>query len=282
MSRIVLLTIGCCLCSSAARGDAPDCSDARSPQTSIETAEQLFEQWLAHRPEPEAFTAKCATRKYDFAFGVERLSTISLQWHSPDRWEVRIEPVKITDAMKSARDKPGAKVRRRQDGTPYYLESDEHDTLSRESNVMVLGHDGEQVTFEVEPSEAHPTESPHSWLSRLVPTEAVDLSAFLFFQPNEVQERCVVTSLQPVVTSENSETIRFTVKPRSAKDSKQWKRADVVLDTQTWTPLHVRVVYPSDSGEEVYSFRSYQPLGSSEAKGDNTKPSLDEPPGVAK
>lgn len=284
MSRIVLLTIGCCLCNSAERGDAPDCPDVTSSDTSIETAEQLFEQWLAHRPEPEAFTVKCVTRSYDLAFGVERLGMTSLQWHNREHWEVRSEPLKITDAMRSARDKSGAKVRRKQDGTPYQLESIEAESYwLRESDIIVCSHDGEQLTLEIEPASLRSAESVFSWLPNwLPPTEALDWPAFLFFQPKEVQERCVVSSIRPMAASGGSKTVRLTFQPRSATAAGMWKRADVILDTQTWTPLHVRVVNPAESGEEVFSFRSYQPLVDPKTQAGATEPSLEEIPDVAK
>jgi hypothetical protein len=50
---------------------------------------------------------------------------------------------------------------------------------------------------------------------------------------------------------------RLSARPLISEQAASWKSAKVVLDTQTWKPLHIKVVEPSGTFEQIYSFSDW-------------------------
>ncbi len=224
-----------------------------------EALSELIEQWKTQYQESQGTSAEFFRRTYDNAFSIECLVKGKMTWVSPDTWSIETEPVEITPAMKTAREAPDARVKRSRNGKPYDLTSDsDPSSFSFDGIVLIVNQGMENEThINVPKVNARPTE--YSWLTRMCDTMILQFGdrppVLLFASPELILERCKLTLAEE--WSPGDAQARMKVRPLTDEQAASWRSADVILDTQAWKPLHVKIVCPSCNAEYVHSFRDW-------------------------
>jgi TIGR03009 family protein len=236
-----LLTI---FCASAAFAQQP--SQARI-QEQIRRSQvdpelwDVLEEWSEKSANVKRLEGEILLRTYDTTFGVERLGEGYFYYASPDKGRLDLNAVPIAPAMLKARNKPDAKVRRK-NGVPFKLES--------EDPVKWICDGVQVISMRVAEKKASVGQLPKHLRGKNIMDGPLP---FLFgLPPLEAVNRFSMV-LQQKPTQQNP-FAKIQAKPRRSEDAKAWKSAQIILDTNTGLPAHVRLVKPAGTLEEIYSF----------------------------
>lgn len=202
---------------------------------------RVLEDWSRKSAAIERLEGEILRRTYDTAFGVERIGEGYFYFEAPDKGRLDLDAYPITPKMRADRQKKGAKVRRKE-GVPYKLESDQ-----REKWVC----DGKRIiSVEVEDKTATVGKLPEELRGRNIMNGPLP---FLFGLP----PADAVARFEIEMTRRPTQKNPFAwlkAKPKRSDDQREWREADVILDTRTGLPSHVRLIKPSETLEEVYRF----------------------------
>ena len=236
-----LLTIFCASAASAQKaGKSRTQEQIRRNQVDPELWDVL-EEWSEKSANVKRLEGEILRRTYDTTFGVERLGEGYFYYTSPDKGRLDLNAVPVAPTMLKARNKPGAKVRKK-NGVPFKLESEDPVKWICDG-VQVISLSVEGKTAEVAQLPKHLRgknimDGPLPFLFGLPPLEAVNRFSM---------------ELQQKPTPQNP-FAKIQAKPRRSEDANAWKSAQIILDTNTGLPAHVRLVKPSGTLEEIYSF----------------------------
>ncbi len=238
-----LLTIICATSVSAQQAGQPR-SGSQSGGQQAQVDPDLWEvlkNWSEKSAAITRLEGHVVRRKYESTFGVEYLGEGYFYFESPDKGRLDLNPYEVTEQMLQARQKPDARVRRK-NGKPYKLQSDQPEKWICDGLRV--------ITMEVEKKSATVSQLPEELRGTNIMNGPMP---FLFgLPPNEAVSRFRLTLVQRP-TARNPYA-RLHAEPKRAHDAKAWKEAEVILDTRTGLPAHVKLLRPSGTLEEVYSF----------------------------
>lgn len=213
------------------------------PQEITKEVWQLLDAWAKQSSEITKLEGKHERHVYDDAFKIEKVSNGKFWFESPDKGRIDVFPIKIAAAMIAARNKPDAKVERKDDGTPYELKSDDAerwlcdgikifdiDDLKKTAKVVHLPPDlrGQNIM-----------NSPLPFLFGLPPEKAV--------QRFHME---LVKDFRP-----DYEVVLLRATPKLRQDADNWKEAQIFLNTKTYLPDAVKLLDPAGTKRTVYTFQ---------------------------
>ena len=180
-------------------------------------------------------------RKYETTFGVERMGEGYFYYEAPDKGRLDLHAVKITPQLLAERNKKDANVKRRK-GIPYKLVSEQPEKwVCDGERIISMGVDEKTATVGKLPEELQGKNimnGPLPFLFGLPPQEAVNRFTL------ELTRR--PTQQNPFAW--------LKATPKRPDDAKEWREAEVILDTKAGLPAYVRLLKPSGNLEEVYRF----------------------------
>ncbi len=246
-SLVILVSLAVfCVAATFAQQPEPGGPDTSRAVQRIDVDPELWrvlEDWSEKSAGFERLEGEILRREYETTFAVERVGTGYFYYETPDKGRLDLNAVKITPQMLTARSQKGAKVKRRKkDGAPFTLES---------GQPMKWVCDGQRIInidVDVKTASVHklPEElrggnimnGPLPFLFGLPPLEAVNRFALkLTRRPTQQSPFAILKAI-----------------PKRSDDASSWKEAEVILDTRTGLPAHVRLLRPSGNLEDVYSF----------------------------
>lgn len=192
---------------------------------------------------------------YDSTFLMERRAVGEFWFETPDKGRIDLKP--CPDARLPPPNENKQRINPRKlgpNGQPFYVQAD---AASRWvcTGSLLLYIDDEQKTYEVMeiPPHLQGQNISKSPLPFLFGVNAQNMEARYFLAPGSVTELYG----RPVV--------HVVASPKLQADSKEWQRAEVMLDPGTyfkdaegqpiWAPVAIKLLDPSGQSETVYFFR---------------------------
>ena len=203
----------------------------------------VLKDWSEKSAGFERLEGEILRREYETTFAVERVGTGYFYYEAPDKGRLDLNAVTITPQMLTAREQKGAKVKRREkDGAPFTLESGQPmKWICDGQRVINIDVDVKTASVNKLPEElrgGNIMNGPLPFLFGLPPLEAVNRFALkLTRAPTQQSPFAILKAI-----------------PKRSDDASSWKEAEVILDTRTGLPAHVRLLRPSGNLEDVYSF----------------------------
>lgn len=206
--------------------------------------ERLLTDWAASSQKVKRLEGDHLRRVYDLVYEVEKLSKGRFYYETPDKGRINITPVEITKLMLQQRESGEARTKKRKDGTPFELKSDQEECWSC---------DGSRVyELDVAKKEARVAQLPTDMQGQNIMDSPLP---FLFGMPPEKAKRRFEMSLiRPI--DPKSGTASLHILPRLPQDAASWASADVILDLKTFLPKAVQLVDPAETKITVYSFEN--------------------------
>lgn len=203
----------------------------------------VLEDWSEKSTGFTRLEGQVLRRTYDTTFAVEQVVRGYFYYEAPDKGRLDLDTVEINQKMLAARQKKGAKVRRK-NGEPFKLE-----TGLSEKWVC----DGQRIiNIEVDSKSAEVHKLPEELQGRNIMNGPLP---FLFgLPPLRAVNRFTLNLIR--LPSEQSPFAILKAQPKRPDDASSWQEAEVILDTRTGLPAHVRLLRPSGKQEDVYSFSS--------------------------
>lgn len=203
---------------------------------------QLLTDWSASSDRIEQLHGKHQRRVYDLAFQTERISQGEFGYAKPDKGRITMTPMKITKELLASRNRPDARVERKQDGTPFDLRPD---------NAERWLCDGERVyDIDEEAKEARIAQLPPEQRGKNIMNTPLP---FLFgMPPRQAIKRFrikIVKDFRP-----QQQYVALQIEPRTMADKRSWILAQVMLDTKSYLPRSVRLTDPAKTKETTYTF----------------------------
>lgn len=206
--------------------------------------EQLLRDWAAASDKIKRLEGGHLRRVYDMINEVEKLSQGRFYYETPDKGRINITPVEITGKMLDQRASGEVPTKKRKDGKPFDLKSDQEECWSC---------DGLRVfEMDVAQKQARVAQLPADMQGKQIMDSPLP---FLFGMPPEkAKRRFEISLMRPI----NPETGRASlhILPRLPQDAGNWASADVILNLNTFLPDAVQLVDPAGTKITVYSFSS--------------------------
>lgn len=225
-----------------APGEA-DGAQAQPPQQPSPQLWKLLTDWEKGSAAINTLEGRHQRRIYDDTFKVEKLAQGEFWYAGPDKGRIDISEVKITPEMLASRNDPQAKVERDESGKPYELKSD-----SQRRWIC----DGDKL-FDIddERKEARVTNLPPENRGANIMNTPLP---FLFgMPPNDALKRYDI-QLDDSNDRANPPYALLTIYPRWPGDKKNYKKAQVYLNTENYLPIAVKLIDPAETTRTVYSF----------------------------
>lgn len=204
---------------------------------------KLLSDWEKGSAAIKTLEGRHQRRIYDDTFKVEKLAQGKFWYSGPDKGRIDISEVKVTPEMLAARNDPKAKVERDENGKPYDLKSD---------NQRRWICDGAKL-FDIddERKEARVTNlPPENRGSNIMNTPL----PFLFgMPPNDALKRYDI-QIDDINDRANPPYALLTIHPRWPGDKRNYKIAQVYLNTENYLPIAVKLIDPAETKRTVYSF----------------------------
>ena len=206
--------------------------------------ERLLTDWAASSQKIKRLEGDHLRRVYDLVYEVEKLSQGRFYYETPDKGRINITPVEITKLMLQQRETGEARTKKRKNGTPFELKSDQEESWSC---------DGSRVyELDVAKKEARVAQLPADMQGKNIMDSPLP---FLFGMPPEKAKRRFEMSLiRPI--DPKSGTASLHLLPRLPQDAASWASADVILDLKTFLPKAVQLVDPAGTKITVYTFEN--------------------------
>ena len=205
--------------------------------------ERLLTDWAASSQKIKRLEGDHLRPVYDLVYEVEKLSQGRFYYETPDKGRINITPVEITKLMLQQRESGEARTKKRKDGMPFELKSDQEECWSC---------DGSRVyELDVEKKEARVAQLPTDMQGKNIMDSPLP---FLFGMPPEKAKRRFEMSL--IRLDPKSETASLHILPRLPQDAASWASADVILSLKTFLPKAVQLVDPAGTKITVYSFEN--------------------------
>jgi len=195
--------------------------------------ERLLTDWAASSEKIRRLEGDHLRRVYDLVYEVEKLSQGRFYYETPDKGRINITPVEITKLMLQQRESGEARTKKRKDGMPFELKSDQEECWSC---------DGLRVyELDVAKKEARVAQLPTDMQGKNIMDSPLP---FLFGMPPEKAKRRFEMSLiRPI--DPKSGTASLHILPRLPQDAASWASADVILDLKTFLPRAGQLVDPA-------------------------------------
>ena len=206
--------------------------------------EQLLQNWASASDKIDRLEGEHLRRVYDMVYEVEKLSQGRFYYQRPDNGRINITPVQVTKEMLTQRAKDEVPTKKKKDGKPFDLKSDEDECWCC---------DGQRVyELDVAIKEARVAQVPADMQGKNIMDSPLP---FLFGMPPEkAKHRFDISLLRPIDLK--SGLAKLHILPRLPQDAGNWASADVILDLNTFLPKHVQMVDPAGTKITVYSFSS--------------------------
>ena len=204
--------------------------------------EQLLRDWAASSEKIQRLEGEHLRRVYDLPYEVEKLSQGRFFYETPDRGRINIKSVEITRKMLDQRANDEVPIRKRKNGTPFELKSDQEECWAC---------DGLRVyEMDIAKKEARVAQLPADMQGKNIMDSPLP---FLFGMPPEkAQRRFQMSLLRPLDLKSGKASLHIL--PRLPQDAGSWASADVILDLKTFLPIAVQLVDPAGTKITVYSF----------------------------
>jgi TIGR03009 family protein len=204
--------------------------------------ERLLTDWAASSENIKRLEGDHLRRVYDLVYEVEKLSQGRFYYETPDKGRINITPVEITEKMLAQRKSSKVPTKKRKDGTPFELKSDQDECWSC---------DGSRVyELDVAKKEARVAQLPADMQGKNIMDSPLP---FLFGMPPEKAKRRFEMSLMPPIDPKSGRA-SLHILPRLPQDAASWASADVILDLKTFLPVAVQLVDPAGTKITVYAF----------------------------
>ena len=206
--------------------------------------EQLLRDWAAASEKIERLEGEHLRRVYDMTYEIEKLSQGRFYFETPDKGRINITPVEITAKMQEQRASGDVPTKKRKDGKPFALKSDQEECWSC---------DGLRVyEMDVAQKQARVAQLPSEMQGKQIMDSPLP---FLFGMPPEKAKRRFVMSLLRPIDPKSGRAF-LHILPRLPQDAGNWASADVILNLKTFLPDAVQLVDPAGTKITVYSFSS--------------------------
>jgi len=204
--------------------------------------EQLLRDWAAASEKIERLEGEHLRRVYDMTYEIEKLSQGRFYFETPDKGRINITPVEITAKMKDQRASGDVPTKKRKDGKPFELKSDQEECWSC---------DGLRVyEMDVAQKQARVAQLPSDMQGKNIMDSPLP---FLFGMPPEKAKRRFAMSLLRPIDLKSGQAF-LHILPRLPQDAGNWASADVILNLKTFLPDAVQLVDPAGTKITVYSF----------------------------
>ncbi len=216
---------------------------ADSPTTKVpDDLWQLLGEWEKGSARVQKIHGKHVRRAYDHTFEIEKIAQGEFWYENPDKGRMDIKPVNITQKMLADRNKPDAQVVKKKNGQPFQLKSDDPSRWICDGETMYeIDDTRKEARMMVLPPQLRGTQIMNSPLP------------FLFGLPRDGALRrfnlTIVKDYRPTYP-----VVRLQATPRLSKDAKNWSKADVLLDTNTYLPQAVKLLNPAGTRDTRYTF----------------------------
>lgn len=206
--------------------------------------DKLLREWAASSEKIQRLEGEHLRRVYDMVYEIEKLSQGRFYYETPDKGRINITPVEITNEMLTQRVKDEVPNKKKKDGTPFDLKSDDDECWAC---------DGQRVfELDVVRKEARVAQLPADMQGANIMDSPLP---FLFGMPPEkAKRRFEMSLLRPI--DPRSGKAYLHILPRLPQDAGNWASADVILDLKTFLPNAVQLVDPAGTKITVYSFSS--------------------------
>ena len=206
--------------------------------------EQLLRDWAAASDKIERLEGAHLRRVYDMTYEVEKLSQGRFYFETPDKGRINISPIAVTPKMVDQRSSGAVPTKKRKDGKPFELKSDQEECWSC---------DGLRVyEMDVAQKQARVAQLPADVQGKNIMDSPLP---FLFGMPPEKAKRRFAMSLmRPIDPASGRASLHIL--PKLPQDSGNWASADVILNLKTFLPEAVQLVDPAGTKITVYSFSS--------------------------
>ena len=210
---------------------------------------QLLELWSENSGQIRKLKGEVLRRTYETTFAVERMAEGRFYYEAPDKGRLDVIPAHITKELLAARQRPDAKVRRDDKEQPFKLKMDGNERWICDGKRVFMIDDDDK--------EAYIQELPAALQGENIMNSPLP---FLFGMPPEQAVKRFHLRLKSSWTKGDRQ-VQIEAVPRLRQDGENWKQADIILDTKTWLPLHVRLLHPSGDKTTVYSFSNIKANG---------------------
>ena len=250
IAAISVITV-CCYSSAAlaqarpsAKSPVAPVSRAQADDSSSPELEKLLHNWAASSEKIKRLEGEHLRRVYDTVYEIEKLSQGRFYYETPDKGRINITPVEITKEMLARREKGVEPSKKKKDGTPFDLKSDDDECWAC---------DGLRVyELEVARKEARVAQLPSEMQGANIMDSPLP---FLFGMPPDKAKRRFEMSLSRPLDPASGRAY-LSILPRLTQDAGNWASADVILDLRTFLPIAVQLVDPAGTKITVYSFSS--------------------------
>ena len=203
---------------------------------------QLLGEWEKGSARVQKIHGKHVRRAYDHTFEIEKISQGEFWYEHPDKGRMDIKPVKITQKMLADRNQPNAQVVKKKNGKPFELKSDDPSRWICDGETMYeIDDQRKEARMMVLPPQLRGTQIMNSPLP------------FLFGLPRDEALRrfnlTIIKDYRPTYP-----VVRLQATPRLSKDAKNWRQADILLDTNTYLPQAVKLLNPAGTKDTRYTF----------------------------
>ncbi len=204
--------------------------------------ERLLSDWAASSAKIDRLEGEHLRRVYDLTYEVEKLSQGRFYYETPDKGRINISPVLITAKMLEQRASGDVLTKKRKDGKPFEVKSDQEECWSC---------DGSRVyEMDIAKKEARVAQLPTDLQGKNIMDSPLP---FLFGMPPEKAKRRFKMSLLRPIEPKSSHAY-LHILPRLPQDAGSWASADVILDRNTFLPSAVQLIDPAGTKITVYSF----------------------------
>lgn len=201
---------------------------------------KVLQLWESRTAKIKRLHVKHTRRVYDSTYFVEKVSEGELYFDAPDRGRIDIRPIKPGKGQKSARMNP-------ETGEPYAMEADVAEQWICDGNFIYTVNEADKVVEEM-PLPGHM--KGQNIMDGPMP--------FLFGMPVEQAKRRYDLKFSQKPSSRPPNEVWLDVKPRLEHDAATWSSARLILDSETFLPLFVKMVDPIGNLETVYTFSDHQ------------------------
>ena len=249
IAAISVITV-CCYSSAVQAQAKPRANPPEAPVSRAQVEppppvpEQLLRDWAASSEKIKRLEGEHLRRVYDTVYEIEKLSQGRFYYETPDKGRINITPVEITKEMLARREKGVEPSKKKKDGTPFDLKSDDDECWAC---------DGLRVyELEVARKEARVAQLPSEMQGANIMDSPLP---FLFGMPPDKAKRRFEMSLSRPLDPASGRAY-LSILPRLTQDAGNWASADVILDLRTFLPIAVQLVDPAGTKITVYSFAS--------------------------
>jgi len=227
----------------ARRTSDPNRQNPAAPQEITREVEQLLDAWAKHSAEIRTLEGKHERHVYDDTFMIEKVSNGKFWFGAPDKGRIDVFPIKIAPDMIAARNKPGAKVRRKPNGKPFGLKSDDAERWLCDG-IKIYDIDDEEKTARI--VHLPPELRGQNIMNSPLP--------FLFgLPPEKAKQRfdmVLTKDFRPAF-----QVVLLKAYPKQRQDMDNWKEAEIFLNTETYLPDAVKLLDPAETKRTVYTFQ---------------------------